>query len=276
MTTQVNNSENVELLSAHFARRNEPNQAWKSAVASLMGLPYLRGAWPMSSVGYAVASRGIDVSGQANHLTDVNAVTFSGGTPLHSYAAFVGASSQALTRADGGATNWADITGTETYVVAANRGLTLGCWVYFTAAPAAVEGIAGKYGAAGQRSYRLTRAAGGQISAIFSSDGTNTAAPNGVTQTSTVIPATSTWTFVATRFRPSVAADVWINDAYTSSAAAPASIFDSATDFSLASLVGGTSTFMSGRISLAFLCAGAVADTLLWSFYQQTRKAFGV
>ena len=53
MSIQQRNDELVDILSADFQPRNEPNFAWKSCVSSVLALPGLRAFYPMSAVGAA-------------------------------------------------------------------------------------------------------------------------------------------------------------------------------------------------------------------------------
>ena len=60
-----------------------------------------------------------------------------------------------LSRVDGGAANWADIRGNEGYVLAGQRGFTIGLWGYCNAV-VATEYFASKWDATGaQRGRRL-------------------------------------------------------------------------------------------------------------------------
>lgn len=172
MPVQRRNADLIELLSADLQARAEPNFAWKSAAAVLQVLPVLRGAWPMSSVGYLAADQARDISGQGNHLTNNNTAIFAHAA-LVPAVGLTGASNHYLSRVDGGLGNWADIIGTEAYVTSAQRGLTLGGWFYFNGAAAAIEVMMSKAAGAGTRSYQLHRRATGEIRFQVSTDGTN-------------------------------------------------------------------------------------------------------
>ncbi len=54
MPTQKRNPENVDLLSADFAMRNEPNVAWGNVISALVNLPGVRAVWPMSGNLFAI------------------------------------------------------------------------------------------------------------------------------------------------------------------------------------------------------------------------------
>ena len=162
-STQIRNNEQVNLLRADFQARYEPNFAWKSAVSSILALPGLRACWPMSSVDYATASQARDVAGGGYHLGNVNSSLFGyAANTLIPCVTFNG-TTQYLTRADGGAGNWADITGTEAYIAAGQRGLTLGAWVYLSSFTPVVNAVIAKVVLAGnQLSYMLCEM-GGEI-----------------------------------------------------------------------------------------------------------------
>jgi hypothetical protein len=272
-TIQERNSELVNLLLPDFQMRNEPNFAWKSAVSSCLAIPSLVACWPMSAIRRDSATDEIrDMAGGGYHLTAHN-VPQSGYDDLTCFEWFNG-TNQWLSRADGGAANWADITGTETKVFAAGRGLTMGIWVYFMNAAGANAMIIGKWEAVGSndRSYRIMRQATGVIRAIVSVDGTAATVID-----SAAAPAINTWTFLAMRFVPSTTLDVYVNTEKTTLAAAvPASIFDGIADFTIASYHNGLGQWMNGRVSLAWLSMSWLSDSIIDALFQQQRAAFGV
>jgi hypothetical protein len=275
------NSQLVDNLRPWFPDRNEPNYAWKSACASVMALPALRAFWPMSSVDYTVASRARDVAGGGYHLSDNNTVTFGstqGDTPpgLAPYAAFVSASSQYLSRADGGAANWADIIGTEAYVIAGQRGLTFGGWFYLDRDTGLSQELIGKIAGGGVlRSYNILIATGTLLPQFVVTLAAANSVVNGTAGTTGAMPITQ-WAFVAARYTPSTEIKIWINDgANTNAVGIPASINDSTAAFAIGA-TGTPSLYMDGRASLCFLCAAALSDAIVGALYQNTRKIYGV
>jgi len=277
MTINIRNDELVNLLKPDLQGRHENTFHWESAVSAISYLPALRAFWPMSSVDYTTANRAMDIAGEAYHLTAAGESPIEFGyddtnpPTLPAYAQFAG--DGGLFRADGGAANWADIIGTETYIIPSELGITLGCWVYFDNAAAATEYVMSKWLVAGnQRSYALGRNAAGN--AVFEVS-TNGAAIVTVTSTD-VIPA-DTWTFIVGRLVPSATLDVWVNDNITQQAAGvPATIFDSTADFYIATNDPASGNWLTGRVSLAWLCACHHADAHVWGLFQRTRAAFGV
>lgn len=264
---QIRNSEMVDLLSADFQHRNEPNFAWKSACSAFLALPGLRGFWPMSSVNYQATDRAIDVGGQGNHLTANGSGNINFGFDnLAPYARFVSANSQYLNRADGGAANWSDITGTETYII--TPGLTFIAWIYFAGAAAANEYVMAKRSAA-SISYWMLRTAAGLLQFAVNDGISSFAVADGSL-------SGTTWYFVAGRFVPANEIKIWINDdTYTSIASPVASIQDTAQNFTLGSRSDGAAYF-NGRQSMVALCASALSDAIIGQLYHQTRTMYGV
>lgn len=265
-------AELVDVLRTDFQHRNEPNFAWKSACSAFLALPGLIGFWPMSPVRLdSTTSQCRDLSGMDRNLTNNNTVTF-GYDDLAPYANFVAASTQYLNKADGGAGNWADVIGTESHIIAAQRGLTLGGWFYFDSDTGSNQNLLTKRGADGNLSYYLRRSAAGVAQLSISPDGT---AANTITG-SGASPADSAWYFIAGRFDPSTTIDVWVNDNQTTTAAGvPASIFDSTADFVIGA-TGVPSEYLDGRASMCFLCSAALSDAIINQLYQWTRAMFGV
>jgi len=265
--TQDYNDEQMDLLSVHFWKRNEPNVAWRHAVSSVMALPALRAFWPMSSVDYTVANRARDVSGGGYHLSDNNTVTF-GYDQLAPYAGFDGIN-QYLDRADGGAANWADITGAETYVAPKAGGLTLGGWFYFDNATGAAEGLMSKWGATNAtRAYRLIREAVGNISM-----GVRTISPAVVVVNSTATPGAGAWIFAVGRFVPGASVDVYVNADKDTRATAETTIQDVTTSFFIGNI---NALYLAGRASMCWLCASALSDSIIMALFQQQRKMYNV
>lgn len=255
-------------------RLNPEVTAWQMAVSTFLALPGLRAFWPMSSVDYAVASRARDLSGGGYHLTSNNTPTFDH-DDLAPFVEFDGVN-QYLSRADGGAANWADITGTETYINAAIRGLTLGGWFYFDNDPGAnTETIMSKRGAGGVATWsytinRKTLALGGELRFIISDGIATDFVDSGASVSGGV------WRLMIARYTPSVAIDLFVNDATTQNAVGiPAALVDSAVPFTIGARSDPTN-YMDGRASMCFLCAAALSDQLIGQLFYQTRGLFKV
>ena len=242
-------------------------------ISPFMSLAGRRVFWPMSSVDYT-NPQALDIGGGGYHLTNNATATF-GQDNLIPYVNFVAASNQYLSRADGGAANWADITGLETFIVAADRGLTILCWFFLTAVPGAQQFLISKLLFGANLSYFLSILNTGVVRHGISNTGAAI-----VQQDSSNIVNTNAWNFTALRFVPSTSVDVWLNGVKASLVAGiPASIFDGTAIFHISGFdngAGGVNSPFNGRISLVPLSAIALSDATISSLFQQTRGAFGV
>jgi len=247
----------------------ESPEVQQSVVNRYLALPALRAFWPMSSVDYTVANRARDIAGGAYHLTDNNTPLFNY-DGLAPYVEFDG-TNQYLSRPDGGVANWADITGTETYINAAVRGLTLGGWFYFdNATPATTEDCMDKRAAAiANSSYSLGRLATAQIFFNISTGAGFVTAPGASV-------GQNTWAFLVGRFIPSTSVDVFVNDDEVNTVVGvPAALVDSTAPFTIGAR-GTPAQYLDGRASMCFLCAAALSDAIILSLFEQTRAMYGV
>jgi hypothetical protein len=250
--TQLYSSEAVENFATAFPRRSENSFAWGNAISYYLGLPQLRGFWPMSSVNEN--GNPYDLSGQGRTLTNNNAATF-GVYGLQSYTALNGVN-QYHSRADEAGL---DITGS----------LTFGAWIRPSANVGA--GIIGKYDTAGNnRAYLIRRDATTTITLFISS--------NGIVATS--IPSTefapiNTWSFICGRYTQATTMSIFINNIVASLAVGiPASISNSAAQLDMGAWRSGTFEFFPGYIALPFLCAAACSDAQINALYWLGRPLF--
>jgi hypothetical protein len=259
----------VEKLMPDFFHKQNPGASWMHACSMYMNLPGLRAFWPMSSVAYT-NPQGVDLSGQGHHLTNNNLAQF-GRDGLAPYCEFNG-TTQYLSKVDGGAGNWADITGLETMISSTQRGLTLGGWFKFDSLDASAEMLISKWGASGQRSYQIRRP-GGVATLRFS------VTVNGVniTQINTTETVDAVkWWFITARFVPSTTLDLFINnEPATLAIGVPASVFDSTASFIIANDVTLATPF-DGKTSMCFLCAAALPNDMISAMYRFTAPLFGV
>lgn len=253
-------------LDAVYQRRYDNAFAWSRAVSMFQALPGLRGFWPMSAVGYSNTDRARDLSGNDSHLTKNGAGDIQFGyTGLIPFVSLLSASTQYLSRADGGAANWADLTGTEAYILAGMKGITHGGWFYHYGAAAADEYYTAKVNA-----YYVRRLNTGVIRGVYV-DGTPTF--HAVDSTATI--GAGEWVFAVSRFVPSTSNDLWVNGIkYTNAAGIIASVRDTADDFRIG--YGAGAGPLNGRCSLGFLCAAALSDTIINTLYSLTRPLFGI
>ena len=226
-------------------------------IARFLGLPGLRGFWPMSSVDNAGAV--YDLSGQGRTLTNTGPATFGATTPGLPYGIFNG-TTQYLSRADEAGL---DITGA----------LTMGGWFYATAfTPATIHIGMGKYStAAGNFSYRLTfQTATSTTAAQISGDGTDE-----IAVTSSLAAVINSWHFLTLRYTPSTELAIWVNDTKTvNTTSIPAALFNGNAAFQINGRAGGTNNLFAGRAALGFLCAAALADAQITDLYNSTRGLF--
>lgn len=260
-TVQRRNDDLVNLLSADFQNRYEPNFSFAQAVGMLQMFPGVVGIWPGSVTDGA--GQMVDVSGNGNHLTNNNTATFnSTADGLVPYVNLIAASSQYFSHATGLPF---DITGTEAHIgnVTGNiRGLTMGGWVKFdrlTTQEAIMSKISGATG------YMLRKESDDDLRFQI----------NGVAFDYDTVTTTTPFQFVAVKYEPSTLMTGWLNgDKSTSAAGVPASITTAALAFTIGSRIAVD--FFDGRFVLPFLCASAVPDVYIDTFYQQTRALFGV
>jgi hypothetical protein len=270
MAIQKRNDEQVALLAADFQQRYESGFSWRTACATYQALTGLRGFWPMSAI--SSAGNAFDQSGNVRTLTYNGNPTydFDGLAP---YIRLDGTGDY-LARTDEAGL---DILGTETFLAAGHRGLTLGGW-FRPEDDTNTQMIMSKWGAAGggQFSYVLELRgadAGDPVRFGISDDGTNSDSVDSTTGYST-----NTWHFCAGRYNDAdtgAELAVWNNEEMTTAATARAAIFNSNADFRIGARGDGTLLY-TGRASLCFLCAAALADATVWAIYQQTRALFKV
>ncbi len=266
---QERNDEMTKTLGADFQRRYEPNFAWKSACSAHQALPGLRGFWPMSS---------FDESGDASDLSGLGLTMSYNGSGLYNFQSLAPYvyldGNDYLERNDAAVLR---ITGTESYVAAAARGVTLGAWVRFDGAAAAQEQIMAKCdgAGAGNLAYELYRTAAGLLELGISD---NAAIE---TQASTETLAATTWYHVVGKFDPSTELCVFVNGSETSSGASALASVNNG-DFANLQIggrddnAGGSTENMTGRVAFCFLCATVLPDATIQSLYHQTRAMFGV
>jgi hypothetical protein len=267
-------NELVDVLRPDFQHRNEPNFAWKSAVSATLGMPGLVAVWPMSVVRRDSATdRARDVGGGAYHLTDNNGVQFGyAGSSLIPVAEFPG-TNEYLSRVDGGAADWADITGTETHVRTVQRGLTIGGWFYLEDVTTDAC-LMGKWDGAGvdQRSYMLwLDGATSNLQFFVSSAGTAVS----VASVTGAVAVINNWHYVVGSFdNTGNTIDIRVNSA-TASAAYANTIFDSDSSFTIGA-TDSPGSYLDALVTLCFLsqCAASSSQTL--NHFQQTRVMFGV
>jgi hypothetical protein len=266
MPIGLRNDELLDMLQGEFQRRFEPNFAWGNAVSLMSLLPGLRGFWPMSSV--HENGNALDLGGRGLTLTYTGNPTYNV-QGLAPYIDLDGVGDY-LVRLDEAAL---DITGTETFVAASKRGLTLGGWFWLDSLVARRPLVA-KYTftASNNRAYQLSwNLATTTFGLSISVDGIVATVVN-----SSITPVVSRWYFVVGRFTPSTEIAVFANGVKTTNVVAiPASIFNSTANFFIGT-DDDLTALLDGRASLVFLCAESLSDAVIKMVYEQTRALFGV
>ena len=271
MAIQIRNDESAALNSADLQLRYESGFAWRTACSMYQALTGLRGFWPMSA--FESGGNAFDQSGNGRTLTYNGNPVYGSGVDtsggLAPWLRFDGTGDY-LSRTDEAGL---DILGTETYVNV--PGLTMGGW-FRPEDDASDDVLMGKWSAAaGNFSYLLGAygtVAGDPVRFYMSDDGTNTSV---VTSASGY--TTNTWYFVACRFNDADTGEelaIWLNNEKTTAASARAAIFNGNADFQIGAASGAA--LFTGRASMCFLCAAALADATVWAIYQHTRALFKV
>jgi len=260
---QKRNPQNEELLSAHMARRDEPNFALGNAISTYLALPALRGFWPTSAHHVTTQSWYLD---DIACDYDMNAYgsPHLGFSNLYPWIYLDG--DEYFYYLDNAQF---DITGIDPPTAVANRGLTLGAWAKFDNV-GTDEALLSKYDSAGNnRSYYLGKNALDKAYMKISSDGTfgNTEA---IASTLTIMA--NTWYFVVGRW-DTTNISVMLDSQITSVASTQASIFNGAAEFDIGRLALGA-WYMTGYQSFAFICASSVSDSILTNLWHQTRYLF--
>lgn len=250
---QIANDKQVDNLSGKFQKRNEPNFALANVLSTFLGLPRLRGLWPM---GIEDGSNVIDQSGQGRALTQDGSPTFPT-TGLVSYVNLPTNSDYLHRASEAGI----QITGA----------LTAGGW--FRTARAATLSFINKWNqsAVNYRSWTIRRITGTLIArALVSSNGTLETRVDGG-----VIPD-NTWTFLAMRYTPSTELAIFVNRAKSvNTTSIPAAIYNNTSVFLRFGQEAGPANIMVGDAFMGFLCAAAVPDAMLYNCYEQSRALFG-
>lgn len=242
---------------------------------AFMSLPGLVGFWPLN--GFSGTTLITDLSENELHLSIASgaAIGYDAGYAAIPYMAFdsgggvIGKADHALF----------DIIGTEVLLASDLRGLTLGGWFYFDAAPGSNtngELVIGKANAVSfNTAYEIRRrhAAVGGVIQFGIGEGTGF-----YTEESTLEAEEGRWWFLVGRFDPSSEVAVFMNgnkDAITISV--PATLQNTSDAFTIGARGGVADPVLGGlRAALCFLCASAVPDSYLDRLFMTSRILFGV
>jgi len=217
------------------------------------------GIWPFGPLG--ALGELIDVSGNGLHLSRLSSITVTRGRSF-TYGDFDGVD-EAYNRAD---EDLFDIIGGENFITSTSRGLTIGC-IFWADTTGASQGLIGKWGAAGQRSYLLNIAAAGTVTMNISGDGTV-----GYNAASTAI-STGAFHLAIGRFSPSTYVRLFLDGTeYENTTSIPASIFNSTAEFAIGRQAGAN--YLDGRASFGFLSTALWADNTVIDFYNLMKGLF--
>jgi len=243
-----------------------------AAVSMLQAFPGIRGIWPGGAIGGAAgvaANRLVDISGNGLHLSSNNNTQVLLDSGLIAATRTVAATPTWWNHADDALFS---IIGNELYINSAIRGLTVGCWAKFEGSGVAENAMSKWHTTGNQRSYQLNRQAGNTIQTAISSDGTGGTI---ITATSTATLAANVWGHIIMRFNPGSKLSVFLNAVEAANTTSiPATLFNSSADFILGG-IGGTGN-ATARFSQMFLCAAAVPDIFIDTYFQATAPLFGV
>lgn len=153
-----------------------------------------------------------------------------------------------------------DITGTETYVEAGLRGLTMGGWFLVDIGPPSIPaGMVGKYGPATDYGYVILMQATDKMLFAVSGNGTTAVAVEASTS-----PVDGEWHFIAARFTPSTEIAIFMDeekDVETTSI--PASLNVATEDFEVGRYSGNNALIQEMLFRDLFICRAALSDALV-------------
>lgn len=229
-----------------------------------LGLPGLRGYWPMSA--FDSSGNAIDQSGNGRTLTYNGNPTYNFTTQGGPYLDLDG-TGDCLSRADEAGL---DIIGTESYVATAQRGLTLGGWFWFDAT--GTVAMISKYESSSQLSYLLRLDT--STPTFYISD---TGSDGSIKSVAAATISTGAWYNIVARFDPSTELALFVNGTKTTNTTTIfAAIFNSTAAFRIGAVFTVPVQLLDGRASNCFLCTMLLSDTAIDNIYQGTRGFYGV
>lgn len=271
MTSQRRNDSLVNLLRPDFFARAEPNASWVHYQSAIMSTCGLQGFWPMSTVLNTGTHYAMD-NACYYPLTAFAYPTFgylstATITALPPWVNFASANSQYLEYSADSTQH--DIIGTEAYISANERGLTLGGWFKFTTIPASIFGLMSKWHiVTNNAAYSLIKTAANNILFQITTDGSTVVS---VTSAGTV--ALDTWYHLYGRFQPNKELAVFIDNVKTVNAVAvPATIFDSEEPFAIGWY--NRANYDNGKASMCHLNASYLSDSIIEALWENSRTMY--
>ena len=229
-------------------------------------LTALRGFWPMSSVDEGGDT--YDLSEQGRTLSINGNPTYDYGTGIAPFLELDGVGDY-LSRADEAGL---DITGTETFILPASRGLTIGGW-FFNGRLATEEALIGKWDAGtNERSYLLEKLATDRIRFLISG--------NGIAQdvvVDNVDIEQDRWNYIVGSFDPGTELALFVNGRTIPTAVtAIGALHNSDAELNVGARDNGAAGLLQGSASHCFLCAAQLSLRVISALYQQSRSLFKV
>jgi hypothetical protein len=272
MTSQKRNDEMVNILRPDFFARNEPNASWVHYQSAIMSTCGLQGFWPMSTVINTGTHYAMDNACYypltAHAYPTFGYLSTATITALPPWVNFVAANSQYLAYAADDPQH--DIIGTEAYISANERGLTLGGWFKFTTVPASWFGLISKWWLTGNDgAYCLLKSPANNIVFGVTTDGATSVA---IASTTTIVA--NTWYHLYGRFDPSTEIAVFVDNVKTTLAAGiPATIFNADEPFAIGWADRGS--YLDGKASMCHLNASYLSDSIIEVLWEQSRVMYG-
>lgn len=150
------------------------------------------------------------------------------------------------------------ITGLETFIEAALRGLTICGWFKVDVSPTSTSGLISKDGLAPQRGYNLTVTSANTVQFVISGNGTALDTVQGLDA------EVGQWMFVAGRFIPSTEIAVFVNGSKAVvTASIPSSINVSTQNFEVGRSQNGNSRIITGKARDVVVCSASLSDDLI-------------
>ena len=212
-----------------------------------VNLPGLRGYWPMSAVDFLGNAK--DHSGASSDLARSGAPQFG-----YDGNAFIqcGVGNDILQ----GSTSAQDVSGTETWINPAIRGLTWGGWVKVDTTPLVFGGVVSIWPSPTQQSYTLNWRSDNTVYATVSSDGT------AATFVQSPAQSIAEWMFIVGRFTPSTELAIFTNATKTVvTASVPASLHNSTGVFTVGGMLGLSTRVLEAKFRDVFVCAVILTDS---------------
>ena len=263
------NAQMMDLRSGELQRSHDAAFAWKTCASLYTALPCLRGFWPMSMS--RIVGSEIYIIDHVVHDLLVSGSAYFGYTGMVPWVETLGTSGAAN---DGylavpSNTDTLRITGGEGYID--DPGLTVGAWWQFDSATK-LEGLMSKEDGVPQISWLMSKTGTSLVQFSVSGDGTATAS---AFSTNTVDD--TSWHLLIGRYDPGSELVVFLNGVKGTPVVAgiPATLHNSTANLQIGNDVTGFTQNSLKRVSMAFICASHLSDTICQAIWHHTRAVYG-